>query len=81
MARVTVEDCLEKVENRFALVVLAAKRTKELKRGAPLMVRDRDNREVVMSLREIAAGKVSGSLPVPDETTDEPEFIVTKKSD
>ena len=60
MARVTVEDCLERVENRFALVVLAAKRTKELKRGAPLTVRDRDNREVVMSLREIAAGKVSG---------------------
>ena len=81
MARVTVEDCLEQVENRFALVVLAAKRTKELKRGAPLTVRDRDNREVVMSLREIAAGKVSGSLPVVAETTDEPEFIVTKKSD
>jgi DNA-directed RNA polymerase subunit omega len=81
MARVTVEDCLEKVENRFALVVLAAKRTKELKRGAPLMVRDRDNREVVMSLREIAAGKVAGSLPVSAETTDEPEFIVTTKSD
>jgi len=81
MARVTVEDCLEKVENRFALVVLAAKRTKELKRGAPLMVRDRDNREVVMSLREIAAGKVAGVLPVPAEATDEPEFIVTTKSD
>ena len=81
MARVTVEDCLAKVENRFALVVLAAKRTKELKRGAPLMVRDRDNREVVMSLREIAAGKVSGSLPVAVETDDEPEFIVTTKSD
>ena len=81
MARVTVEDCLEQVQNRFALVVLAAKRTKELKRGAPLMVRDRDNREVVMSLREIAAGKVSGSLPPAAETTDEPEFIVTKKSD
>lgn len=63
MARVTVEDCLEKVENRFALVVLAAKRTKELKRGAPLLVRERDNREVVMALREIAAGKVAGRLP------------------
>ncbi len=81
MARVTVEDCLEKVENRFALVVLAAKRTKELKRGAPLMVRDRDNREVVMSLREIAAGKVSGGLPVVAEATDEPEFEVATKSD
>ncbi len=81
MARVTVEDCLEKVENRFALVVLAAKRTKELKRGAPLMVVDRDNREVVMSLREIAAGKVAGGLPAVAETTDEPEFIVATKSD
>jgi DNA-directed RNA polymerase subunit omega len=63
MARVTIEDCLDQVENRFALVVLASKRTKELKRGAPLLVRSRDNREVVMSLREIAAGKVGGSLP------------------
>ncbi|MGB9616736.1 MAG: DNA-directed RNA polymerase subunit omega [Desulfomonilaceae bacterium] len=66
MARVTVEDCLEKVENRFALVILASKRTKELKRGAPLLVRERDNREVVMALREIAAGKVSGRLPRAD---------------
>jgi DNA-directed RNA polymerase subunit omega len=81
MARVTVEDCLEKVENRFALVVLAAKRTKELKRGAPLTVRHRDNREVVMSLREIAAGKVSGRLPVAADPDVEPEFIVTTKSD
>ncbi|MDA8405492.1 MAG: DNA-directed RNA polymerase subunit omega [Deltaproteobacteria bacterium] len=63
MARVTVEDCLDKVENRFALVVLASKRTKELKRGAPLLVRTRDNREVVMSLREIASGKVGGVQP------------------
>ena len=65
MARVTVEDCLDKVENRFALVVLASKRTKELKRGAPLLVGNRDNREVVMSLREIASGKVGGSQPAP----------------
>ncbi len=81
MARVTVEDCLERVENRFALVVLAAKRTKELKRGAPLTVRDRDNREVVMSLREIAAGKVSGVLPAAADLVDEPEIIITNKSD
>src|SRR4030042_585407 len=58
MARVTVEDCLERVENRFALVILASKRTKELKRGAPLMVHDRDNREVVMALREIARRQI-----------------------
>lgn len=67
MARVTVEDCLEQVENRFALVILASKRTKELKRGAPLVVRDRDNREVVMALREIAQGKIVGRLPELDE--------------
>ena len=59
MARVTVEDCLERVENRFALVILASKRTKELKRGAPVMVHDRDNREIVMALREIARGFVN----------------------
>ncbi|MEW6113490.1 MAG: DNA-directed RNA polymerase subunit omega [Thermodesulfobacteriota bacterium] len=63
MARVTVEDCLERVENRFALVVLASKRTKELKRGAPLAIPFRDNREVVMSLREIAAGRVGAREP------------------
>ena len=81
MARVTVEDCLERVENRFALVVLAAKRTKELKRGAPLLVRDRDNREVVMSLREIAAGKVAGGLPASEGSDEEKELVVMTKSD
>jgi len=68
MARITVEDCFERVENRFALVVIASKRTKELKRGAPLMVRGRDNREVVMAFREIAAGKVKSRVPIQDET-------------
>ncbi|MBI4964339.1 MAG: DNA-directed RNA polymerase subunit omega [Desulfomonile tiedjei] len=80
MARVTVEDCLEQVENRFALVVLASKRTKELKRGAPLMVRDRDNREVVMALREIASGKIGSRLPAPEEESDKSQVVVDKKS-
>lgn len=79
MARVTVEDCLEMVENRFALVVLAAKRTKELKRGAPLLVRDRDNREVVMSLREIAAGKVAGRAVVED-SEEQSDLVEENKS-
>lgn len=72
MARVTVEDCLEQVENRFALVVLASKRTKEIKRGAPILVRGRDNREVVMALREIAAGlvKAKNARPVEDLSDD-----------
>jgi DNA-directed RNA polymerase subunit omega len=81
MARVTVEDCLEQVENRFALVILASKRTKELKRGAPLLVRTRDNREVVMSLREIAQGAIGARVPVLEETDDDKTLLVEKKSD
>jgi DNA-directed RNA polymerase subunit omega len=57
MARITVEDCMDKVENRFELVHLAAKRSKLLVKGARPMVRSA-NREIVTSLREIAAGEV-----------------------
>src|SRR5262249_24461812 len=57
MARVTVEDCLEKEENRFALVVLAASRTRSLMKGAPQLVNVK-NKPPVISLREIAAGRV-----------------------
>jgi DNA-directed RNA polymerase subunit omega len=56
MARVTVEDCIEKVENRFDLVLLAAHRARQIASGAQLLVdRDRDKNPVV-SLREIADG-------------------------
>lgn len=58
MARVTIEDCLEKVENRYELVHLTTKRVKQLKDGADSLVRSK-NKEVVTALREIAAGKVS----------------------
>jgi DNA-directed RNA polymerase subunit omega len=57
MARVTVEDCLEKVSSRFELVVLASKRAKQLLKGAKPLLKT-DNREIVTALREIAAGKV-----------------------
>jgi DNA-directed RNA polymerase subunit omega len=57
VARITVEDCLEKVNNRFRLVMLASLRTKQLLKGAKPLV-DSDNREIVLALREIAAGKV-----------------------
>lgn len=57
MARVTVEDCLEKVENRFALVVLATKRGRELRNGADRLFPS-GNKETVQALREIAAGYV-----------------------
>ena len=57
MARVTVEDCLEKIPGRFALVLIAARRTRQLLKGAEPRVK-RKNREAVMSLREIASGAV-----------------------
>jgi DNA-directed RNA polymerase subunit omega len=57
MARVTVEDCLEKIPNRFQLVLVAVKRSKMLLRGARPLV-DSGNKEVVTSLREIAADEV-----------------------
>jgi DNA-directed RNA polymerase subunit omega len=57
MARITVEDCLLEIPSRFELVVLAAKRAKQLLKGAkPLLTSD--NRAIVIALREIAAGKV-----------------------
>ena len=63
MARVTVEDCLEKVDNRFLLVMLAAKRVKQLYKGASPLIENRPgNKNVVISLREIAAGKVGFEL-------------------
>jgi len=57
MARVTVEDCLEQEENRFALVVLASSRTRNIMKGAPALVNAK-NKAAVIALREIAAGKV-----------------------
>ncbi len=57
MARVTVEDCLEREENRFALVIMAAKRSRHLMKGEPPLVKCK-NKPLVTSLREIAAGRV-----------------------
>ena len=57
MARITVEDCLKKVESRFELVILGARRAKMIMKGAKLLV-ETDNRPIVNALREVAAGKV-----------------------
>lgn len=59
MARITVEDCLEKVgdDNRFNLIHLAVKRIRQHRQGEPFLVNGK-NKEIVMTLREIAAGKV-----------------------
>ncbi|MCP4603214.1 MAG: DNA-directed RNA polymerase subunit omega [Proteobacteria bacterium] len=57
MARVTVEDCLEKIPGRFALVLIAARRTRQLLKGAEPHVTSK-NREAITALREIATGSV-----------------------
>ena len=76
MARVTVEDCLEHEENRFALVILAAQRTRVLMKGAPALVSSK-NRPAVTALREIAAQRVKYSTNVTELVRD---FIAQTKA-
>jgi len=76
MARVTVEDCLEHEENRFALVLLASKRTRQLMKGNQTLVKSK-NREAVTALREIAAEKVHWNRPVREAVV---EFIAENKA-
>ena len=63
MARITIEDCINRVPNRFNLVQMAAIRTKQLKRGAKPLVDAEDNKEAVLALREIAAGDIKPNYP------------------
>jgi DNA-directed RNA polymerase subunit omega len=87
MARITVEDCLQKVNNRFALIHMAAKRVRQLRKGAEPMVASK-NRDVVISLREIAAGNVvkgegiaqQSLLDKEDKLLDEPKGETTEKA-
>ena len=59
MARVTVEDCITKVDNRFDLVLLAAHRARQISSGAPLLVERDNDKNTVVSLREMADDKVT----------------------
>ena len=72
MARITVEDCLDHVENRFKLVLLAAKRARQLaKNGALSRVTAENDKPTVLALREIAHGYVDfREEPTPDEYLD-----------
>jgi DNA-directed RNA polymerase subunit omega len=69
MARITIEDCLESVDNRYDLVHLATKRVKQLRDGADRLVGSK-NKDIVTALREIAAGKVKHA-PVSEYDSDE----------
>ena len=59
MARITVEDCLKKVENQYDLVLLAKERTSQLNSGAEILVEEDNDKNTVIELREIADGKVT----------------------
>jgi DNA-directed RNA polymerase subunit omega len=75
MARVTVEDCLDKVPNRFSLVMLVAKRAKQLMKGETALVSSKENKSVVTALREVAADRVSFNY------TSEEEFLLSVQED
>jgi len=72
MARITIEDCMEKVPNRFHLVQMASIRAKQLKKGARPLLSSDENKQVVMALREIAAGlvKPGDAEPAAEAATD-----------
>ena len=71
MARITIEDCTEVVPNRFHLVQMASIRTKQLKKGARPLVQSEENKSVVVSLREIAAGYIKPDYPAEDTPEEE----------
>jgi DNA-directed RNA polymerase subunit omega len=83
MARITVEDCLEKVDNQYDLVLLAKERTVQLNAGSPMLVEEDNDKRTIISLREIGDGKIDVKEVVasaikrlrrePDETEQEEE--------
>lgn len=67
MARITVEDCLKKVPNRFLLVNMVAKRVRQIREGSEYLVNSPKNEDIVVALREVAADKIA----VKEEESDE----------
>jgi DNA-directed RNA polymerase subunit omega len=59
VARITIEDCLRQVDNRFLLVNMVAKRVRQIREGSDYLVSSPKNEDIVVSLREVAAGKVA----------------------
>jgi DNA-directed RNA polymerase subunit omega len=79
MARITVEDCLEHVDNRFELVMVATRRARQMRRfGAQPLVPEENDKPTVIALREIAAGLISHEmLDAQDASTDDHRLEVT----
>ena len=79
MARITVEDCIERIPNRFELVLIATKRARQIARGSPLLVQHERDKPTVIALREIAEGKVDKTIldeaPKPILSVDEMQEV------
>jgi len=67
VARITIEDCLKRVKNRFMLVHMAAKRVRQIREGSEYLVSSPKNEDIVVSLREIAAGKIQLTAETPEQ--------------
>jgi DNA-directed RNA polymerase subunit omega len=77
VARITVEDCLKQVPNRFLLVNMVAKRVRQIREGSEYLVSSPKNEDIVVSLREVAAGRIQLKMeeetpPQQDEAVEEP---------
>lgn len=73
MARITVEDCLDNVDNRFELVLLATKRARQIARGGEPLVDELNDKSTVIALREIAEGKITAEKMAEREARDRVE--------
>lgn len=73
MARITVEDCIERVPNRFELVLMATKRARQITLGSTPLLEVENDKPTVIALREIAEGKIDATIlnEVPEEAIDE----------
>lgn len=81
MARVTVEDCLKNVKNRFELVIIAAKRARQLMRGKEAKVAWDNDKSTVVALREIAAGYTDFDTPEPQESHESESIVPETPTD
>ena len=80
MARITVEDCLEHVDNRFELVLLATKRARQIANGKDPMLERGNDKPTVLALREIAKGLVNEEVVAKADIVEEEEEILEEPS-
>jgi DNA-directed RNA polymerase subunit omega len=81
MARTTVEDCLENVDNRFQLVLIASKRAREISLGADPLVDIDNDKPTVIALREIAAGLIDASILEKTSAREHAEESIVKEEE